>query len=120
MQYRQQKEEVTAINDSAMNFVSSLHSIEEATHRSRGTPEINASYTFDIPQHLMGIVPMSWNSFVNNIHIDLAETKLLQKGQYVGYSKNSMKNGIGQLIMQNGDIYKGHWKDDKRSGQGIC
>lgn len=31
-----------------------------------------------------------------------------------------LKNGMGQIILPSGDVYKGHWKNDVRHGTGVC
>ena len=45
---------------------------------------------------------------------------LIQSGnKYEGEFQNNKKNGIGLMQYQNGDIYFGLWKDNKRFGNGI-
>ena len=37
---------------------------------------------------------------------------------YFGEMKNGVRNGFGQSNFKNGNIYIGHWKEDKMSGKG--
>lgn len=37
---------------------------------------------------------------------------------YNGEYQNDMKNGTGKYIFQNGSIYEGLWKNNKRVGKG--
>lgn len=32
---------------------------------------------------------------------------------------NDFQNGKGMSIFVNGDLYKGHWKESKRHGEGV-
>ena len=77
-------------------------------------------YEQDIPSHLFKIVPKQWLTFVEDSLHDLIEVKSLVPGQYVGESSKQQRNGQGMMIMDNGDIYKGSFKDNKRHGPGLC
>ena len=38
---------------------------------------------------------------------------------YRGMLKNGIFHGVGELVMKDGDIYKGQWKRGKKDGKGI-
>lgn len=41
-------------------------------------------------------------------------------GEYVGTLSKNLRSGQGQIRMENGDVYKGAFKNDKRHGTGVC
>ncbi len=42
----------------------------------------------------------------------------LQPGYY-GQTFDGLRDGKGKLVLENGDIYEGHWKEGKKEGHGI-
>lgn len=38
---------------------------------------------------------------------------------YIGYYKNGIRDGKGIYKIEEGEIYKGSWKNDKRNGFGM-
>ena len=39
---------------------------------------------------------------------------------YDGAVSKGLKHGVGQIVYERGDKYKGHFKNDLRHGLGIC
>jgi hypothetical protein len=66
-----------------------------------------------------------WASFANPItknrlEIMLAGQIVLQKNKYIGLlDKNLVRQKVGIHHYENGDIYLGEWKDNKRHGHGV-
>jgi len=42
------------------------------------------------------------------------------KKQYEGHFRNNVREGIGRMTYENGDVYVGQWQNDCRTGEGVC
>jgi hypothetical protein len=50
----------------------------------------------------------------------MGELSKITSFAYDGAMSKGMKNGFGSQKMDNGDVYKGNWKNDTRYGAGLC
>lgn len=74
-----------------------------------------------MPKALINVVPRQFHDFVEKALEDLQEVKEKQApGVYHGTVSKSAPNGPGSIIMENGDVYKGSFKNGARSGPGLC
>lgn len=62
-------------------------------------------------------MPRHWHNFVEEITNELAT---VTNTVYEGQVSKGLKNGQGQLVYANGDVYKGQFKNGERAGNGIC
>jgi hypothetical protein len=62
-------------------------------------------------------LPRHWTTFVGDA---LDELSIVKNGQYEGQVTKGVKNGQGQLVYPNGDVYKGAFKNGERNGAGLC
>lgn len=54
-----------------------------------------------------------WMTGLNKKLIELPD------GKYYGVClDNKIRNGLGKMEYKNGDIYEGHWENDKKHGEG--
>lgn len=70
-----------------------------------------------IPDALKKKVPLHWNNFLEDAkaHLNQVTSKI-----YDGGVSKGLRHGQGQMIMPNGDVFRGHWKHDLRHGAGVC
>ena len=73
--------------------------------------------TFKIPPTISSRLPRHWLAFVED---SINELQYVTSTVYDGQVSKGSKNGLGQLIFPNGDVYKGAWKADLRHGTGLC
>lgn len=62
-------------------------------------------------------IPRQWRTFYEDA---IAELKEVTNTLYEGNVVRGLKNGQGKIIYPNGDVFKGSYKNDERSGQGLC
>jgi len=62
-------------------------------------------------------VPRHWLHFVED---SIAELATVTNPVYEGQVVKGIRNGLGQIVLPNGDVYKGQWKSDLRHGAGLC
>lgn len=62
-------------------------------------------------------MPRHWATFIQEALDDLTTVK---NKIYEGQVTKGTRNGQGQLVYPNGDVYKGAYKNGQRCGTGIC
>lgn len=62
-------------------------------------------------------IPRHWINFVEDC---LNELKKVNNAGYDGEVSKGMRNGLGQMVFPNGDVYRGAWKSNLRHGGGLC
>lgn len=72
---------------------------------------------FAICDFVKNRVPRHWFNFMEEA---LAELATVTNTVYEGMVSKGVRQGMGQVIFPNGDIYKGAWKGDLRHGSGLC
>jgi hypothetical protein len=73
--------------------------------------------SFSIPKEIETRVPRHWFTLMDEM---LNEISQVTNNVYEGAVAKGVKQGLGQVIFPNGDIYKGQWKADVRHGAGLC
>jgi len=67
--------------------------------------------------YILSRLPRHWTTFVQDAMEELRHVKnIIYEGQVV----KGIRNGLGQLVYPNGDVYKGTFKNGERSGTGLC
>ena len=72
---------------------------------------------FSIPTYIQSKVPRNWNNLVEDA---INELKSITNKVYEGQVSKGLKNGQGQIVYANGDVYKGSFKNGERHGGGLC
>jgi len=62
-------------------------------------------------------LPRHWITFVGEV---LDELQNVKNKIYEGQVIKGIRNGLGQLLYENGDVFKGNYKNGERSGMGVC
>lgn len=62
-------------------------------------------------------VPRHWQKFIEEV---TSELSTVHNKVYEGQVSKGLRNGTGQLVYPNGDVYRGTYKNNERSGTGLC
>ena len=73
--------------------------------------------SFTFPTVTRSRVPRHWLNFVEE---SISELATVTNNVYDGQVAKGVRQGLGQIVLPNGDIYKGNWKSDLRHGAGLC
>lgn len=77
--------------------------------------DVYKSFTF--PTVTRSRVPRHWLNFVEE---SISELASVTNNVYDGQVAKGVRQGLGQIVLPNGDVYKGQWKSDLRHGAGLC
>ena len=70
-----------------------------------------------IHKNVLSHLPRYWTNFVSDALDDLS---LVTNTVFEGQVTKGIRNGQGQMVYPNGDVYKGSYKNGERSGPGLC
>ena len=72
---------------------------------------------FSIPSFVQNRVPRHWFTLIDEVLTELLPVK---NTVYEGQMSKGLRNGHGQLVYPNGDVFKGAYKTGERNGIGMC
>lgn len=78
------------------------------------------AYELKIPDALKSRVNRAYETFIRDVLAEVEPVKKLPIGEYQGAVSKGMRQGVGMMRMENGDLYHGNFKNDVRSGVGFC
>jgi hypothetical protein len=85
---------------------------------TQGVVSLSALPTrLDVTKYIEEKIPRHWRTLLEDIQKELKE---VTNTMYEGSVSKGLKQGHGQMVYPNGDVYKGVYRNGERSGAGIC